>query len=127
MIKRATLIWALLAMIAGAGLFVMKYQVQALEDRLVRINGDIAADQEAVHVLKAEWSYLNRPARLDDLGRRLLGLEPLTAQRIIRITDIPMLAGPMLAGPMLAGDTAQTPPPAADPMTPLFAKARRAQ
>ena len=117
MIKRATLIWALLAMIAGAGLFVMKYQVQALEDRLARIDADIIADRQAVHVLKAEWSYLNRPARLDDLGRRLLGLEPLTAQRIIRITDLPMLAG----------NSAQTTPPAADPMTPLFAKARRAQ
>jgi hypothetical protein len=126
MIQRATLIWALLAMIAGAGLFVMKYQVQALEDRLARINAEIVADQEAVHVLKAEWSYLNRPARLDDLGRRLLKLEPITAARIIRITDIPMLAEADEGAPGAAPSPAQTTPLAADPPTPLFAKARRA-
>jgi len=118
MIKRATLIWALLAMIAGAGLFIMKYEVQALEDRLARINQDVLANQEAVHVLKAEWSYLNRPARLDDLGRRLLKLKPLTAANIIHINDIPMLAEQTIS--------AQTAPLAADPLTPLFAKARRA-
>ena len=81
-----------LAIIVGFGLFHVKYQVQDLEEELARLNAAILKEQQQIHVLRAEWSYLNRPARLDDLGRRLLKLEPITAARIIRITDIPMLA-----------------------------------
>ena len=125
------MIWALLAIFAGVSMFVLKHQVRTLEGDLQHLERAIVAEQEAIHVLAAEWSYLNRPARLDDLGRRLLKLEPITAARIIRITEIPLLA-PMLAE---AGESApgaplsrtQTTPLAADPPTPLFAKARRAQ
>ena len=36
--------------------FKVKYEVQALEGRMNRINREVLADQQAIHVLKAEWS-----------------------------------------------------------------------
>lgn len=89
MIKRGTLVWMMLAIAAGIGLFLLKYEVSAMEDRLAQIQRDTKSDFEAIHVLKAEWSYLNQPDRLDDLGRRLLALEPVAANQSVTITDIP--------------------------------------
>lgn len=89
MIGRATLLWMLLAVCAGLGLFVVKYEVQSMEERLVAIHERTLQDLESVHVLQAEWSYLNRPARLETLGRRLLDLGPVAATQSVSIRDIP--------------------------------------
>ena len=120
MLKFSTVVWALLAITAGSALFLMKYDVRALEDRLVSLDGEIARNRQAVHVLKAEWSFLNQPARLEDLGRRLLRLQPLDAARIGTIDDIPMLADGSQGGDGALSPPAQTAPPAADQTTPLL-------
>ena len=120
MLKSSTVVWALLAIIAGSALFLMKYDVRALEDRLVSLDGEIARNRQAVHVLKAEWSFLNQPARLEDLGRRLLRLKPLDAAQIGTIDDIPMLADGSAGGDGVLSPPAQTAPPAADQTTPLL-------
>ncbi len=120
MLKPSTVVWALLAIAAGSALFLMKYDVRALEDRLVRLDGEIAGNRQAVHVLRAEWSFLNQPARLEDLGRRLLHLKPLDAAQTGTIDDIPMLADGPAGGDGALSPPAQTAPPAADQTTPLF-------
>lgn len=79
MIRGTTVIWMLLSVVAGVWMFVVKHQVQSLEGELRRVERAIVAEQEAIHVLAAEWSYLNQPARLDGLGRRLIGLAPMLA------------------------------------------------
>jgi hypothetical protein len=94
MIKRATLVWLLLAACAGTGLFIVKYEVQGLEDQLAAINHDVLDDLDAIHVLKAEWAYLNQPARLEDLGDRLLDMEPMTAAQVTTIDQIPLRDAP---------------------------------
>jgi len=116
MTSRATWLWMLLAVAAGLGLFVLKYEVKAMEERLVTINDRTLRDLEAIHVLKAEWNYLNRPARLEELGERLLSLRPVTAAQSVAIDDIPMR-------PEIVRDAT---PPAGDPPPPTLATFRRA-
>ena len=82
MINRGALIWMVLAITAGTGLFLLKYEVRAMEEQLVQIKQQTLSNLEAVHVLKAEWSHLNHPTRLENLGRRLLSLEPVIARQI---------------------------------------------
>src|ERR1700738_2724767 len=48
-----------------------------LRDAPARPNRAILADQDAIHVLKAEWAFLGQPSRLADLSRRYLDLAPL--------------------------------------------------
>ena len=79
MIRGTTVIWMLLSVVAGVWMFVVKHQVQSLEGELRRVERAVVAEQEAIHVLAAEWSYLNQPARLDELARRLIGLVPMLA------------------------------------------------
>jgi cell division protein FtsL len=89
MIGRGTLFWILLAATVGFSLFHVKYKVQTLEDDLNRLNAEITKEQEQLHVLRAEWAYLNQPARLQELSARHLTLEPLDAGQIGLIEDIP--------------------------------------
>ena len=96
MIRRATAMWILLAVFAGAGLFLVKHQVSALEGRLTHLDRAILQNQRAVHVLKAEWSFLNQPARLEDLGRRLLGLQARRGERIISVNARTALSEPAI-------------------------------
>ena len=127
MIKRATLIWMFLATAAGIGLFVLKYKVKSMEGQLAAIHGKTLENLEAVHVLKAEWSYLNQPARLEDLGRRLLNLEPVKATQTIDIEDIPFRPVGASNGEVRNSSLTNVHPPAADQVPPLFAKIRRKQ
>jgi len=117
MIKRATLIWMLLATAAGIGLFVLKYEVKSMEGQLATIHENSIKNLEASHVLKAEWSYLNQPGHLEDLGRRLLALKPINASQTIEIRNIPFRA--------TRESRNGTSPPAADQVPLPFAKVRR--
>ncbi len=118
MIKRATIFWMLLATAAGIGLFVLKYEVKSMEGQLAAIHSETLENLEAVHVLKAEWSYLNQPARLEYLGRRLLRLGPVKASQTVDINDIPFR--PVGAGDneTSISDSANSYPPAADQVPP---------
>ena len=88
--RPTTIMWLVLAVIASTALFVLKYQVQALEERLAGLHLQIMAEQEAVHVLKAEWAYINRPERLEDLAARLIGLAPIQVNQYATIGELPM-------------------------------------
>lgn len=116
MIHRAGLVWMMAAITAGVGLFLLKYEVKAMEEQLATVNDGILRNLEAVHVMKAEWSFLNRPARLEELGRRLLALEPMDAQQTAAITDIPLR--PPLPPALPEGREAPAAAPADDAVSP---------
>jgi len=99
MIRLTTLIWLALASLAGIGLFQVKYRVQSLEGDLGQINRQILRDQEAIHVLGAEWSLLNEPARIADMSRRHLELTPFTAAQLAHFADLPDRIAPPPAAP----------------------------
>jgi hypothetical protein len=132
MINRAALIWMVLAITSGTGLFLLKYEVRAMEDQLAQIKQQTLKNLEAVHVLKAEWSYLNHPTRLEDLGRRLLSLEPVVAQQFASISDLPLRPNVVSSVVVDANRAMGSPPlpeisPAAGQGPPLLATYRRVQ
>ena len=87
MIRPATILIVLLAASLSVTLFVVKYQVQDLEEELVGLNRAITEDQQAIHVLKAEWSHLNEPTRLKDLAERYLGLIAVESGQVGTATE----------------------------------------
>jgi cell division protein FtsL len=96
-IGRGTILWLALAVVAGIGLFHVSYRVQSLEDELTQVNRQILRERETIHVLRAEWSYLNEPARLAELTHRHLTLAPLAAGQMVRIEDLPLRLPPLIA------------------------------
>lgn len=97
MIRRSTGLSLALALAIGAGLFQLKHEVQLLEERLAEVNRSILADQEAVHVLEAEWTYLNRPWRLEALAKRHLELAPLAAAQVVTFDQLPSRVEPVIS------------------------------
>jgi hypothetical protein len=111
--------WIALAGCVGYGLYHLKNEVRALEDELFRVNRTILAEQEAVHVLRAEWSYLNQPARLQALALRHLDLQPTKPSQLGTLEGLPRLQ-PDAAPPALAAAPAS---PAPLPVVPRIAAA----
>jgi len=72
-----TILWTCLAGLLGATLFFIKHEVKDLETRLASVNRNIERNQEDIHVLNAEWSFLNDPVRLRDLAERHLGMRQM--------------------------------------------------
>lgn len=69
-------------------LFAVKQQVQDLEDEIVSLNRSIVEDEQAIHVLKAEWSHLNDPQRLRDLSASHLGLKPVEPEQFGSVKNL---------------------------------------
>ena len=86
---RSTFLWLTLAIVVGFGLFHVKYQVQDLEEELARLNAAILKEQQQIHVLRAEWSYLNTPSRLEELAARYLDLGPVETAQIGSVSSLP--------------------------------------
>lgn len=118
------LIWSSLAAIAGVVLFQIKYEVQSVEDELIRTRRQIAANQESIHILRAEWSYLNDPQRLSDLAKRHLTLAPMSPAQIGTIAALPAAAPaikPAESGELPAGEPVlSTNPAEQDPISALL-------
>lgn len=84
-----TILWTLLAVSVGVVLFVVKYEVKDLEHRLAGLNADIHRNQETIHILRAEWSYLNDPIRLRTLSEKHLGMKPVTPTQVATLDTLP--------------------------------------
>ena len=89
MMRLSTLLWAVLVGLSGYAMFQVKYEVAQLEDELARISRQIGSGREQIRVLGAEWSFLNQPARLDQLAKRHLSLGPIGRQQIGNIEQLP--------------------------------------
>jgi hypothetical protein len=74
----------------AAGLFWVKYRVASLEDAYVARNAELLREQEAIHVLKAEWAYLNNPERLERLAGEYLDIRPLEGAQLVSLASLPL-------------------------------------
>ena len=109
MIRLAACIWSVVAVVLALTVFQIKFAVQELEGELAGVNAEIVRDQEAIHVLRAEWSYLNRPDRIAGLAERFLGLDPAVEPQLVSLKDLDKLPlrlegvviRPADAGPLL--------------------------
>ncbi len=86
-----------------AAVLVVALQVYSLEHesrdatkRLAGLREDIVEEREAIRRLRAEWSYLNTPARLEKLAGRHLSHKPEDVSRVLSreqiADDVPALA-----------------------------------
>jgi hypothetical protein len=140
MIRLSTVVWLTLVALVGFGMFEVKYTVMDLEDELARTNKGIDADVDQIHVLKAEWSYLDQPSRLAELSRHFLDLAPVSTTQLGQIENIPMRpeaappapvasttlpapAASHAAGPSSPATTPRPTPPAKAPLANMTAMA----
>lgn len=91
-------VWMTLLLATAYALFHISYRVEEMEGRLSGLNADIRAEQQALHVLAAEWSFRTRPDRLAQAAESLLpAYRPVRAEQIVGFEDLPR--GPAQASP----------------------------
>lgn len=83
-----TVLWVCLAGVMGATLFFIKHEVKDLETRLGSVRHDIVRQEDEIHVLNAEWSYLNDPVRLRDLAERHLSMKQMGPQQVATLDSL---------------------------------------
>jgi cell division protein FtsL len=71
------------------GLYKITNESRATQKELDALNEKILTEQKAITVLKAEWSYLAQPSRLQELSGKFLGLEAVSSTQIGTISKIP--------------------------------------
>ena len=83
--QQSTSIFFILALLGGFVLFKVKYEVVEIEQKLAQTEQQIAREEETIHILKAEWSHLNEPQRLQKLAEKYLDIVPMKTEQIAAV------------------------------------------
>ena len=93
MSRQVTVALVLLFAAASLGLYQIKYKIQSLNQDLAGIQDAVRIEQDEIHVLEAEWAYLNRPQRLAQLsGKYLSFLRSVSPSQIVSFDALPLKA-----------------------------------
>ncbi|MDX1974170.1 MAG: hypothetical protein SFT92_00685 [Rickettsiales bacterium] len=92
MARISTIVWLLIIVVATFSLYLVKYQVHAIRQQITDISKQLEVEKEGLHVVAAEWAYLNRPQRLQNLSSKYLGNTGLTVDRVADLEAIPFSA-----------------------------------
>lgn len=74
MFKKNYFIALLLLGVCIFSLFQVKFKVQYLHHEMLALQEQLEHEKSTIHVLKAEWAYLNQPDRLQRLSDKFLDL-----------------------------------------------------
>lgn len=88
-LRITTLISMVCFAIAAFGLYLVKYTVQDVQRDVTTLQADLNQERESLHLLNAEWAYLNRPERLRELADKHLDLAPLDSRQIQDVGVLP--------------------------------------
>ena len=84
---------AVLAVVTSAAwAYHINYRTKTTLGRVDKLRNEIAAEREAVEVLRVEWAYLNAPDRLAglvEMHNAILALEPMSPQSFDEVAAIP--------------------------------------
>ena len=93
----------LTVMIVGAAItYSMKHKAELAADRVARLTADIVREKEAIQLLKAEWSMLDQPERLQSAVQRYADyfkLASFSPTQIATFEEIPLKPVEPLPGP----------------------------
>lgn len=88
MILRSTFFLFFMAACVGFALFQVKHEVIDIERDLTLAMREISKEEESIHILKAEWSYLNEPQRLQALADKYLDVQPMETGQMVTLTRV---------------------------------------
>lgn len=64
-------------------LFQIKFKVQNLHREAMDLRKELEHEKDNIHVLKAEWAYLNQPERLQRLSQKFLDLHEIKPEQLL--------------------------------------------
>ena len=88
MIRLVNLAAILITLTASYALYRVKYEATDYSRQVTGLREEIAAERDLINVLKAEWSYLNEPQRIQRLADQYLELQALDARQIVTFQEL---------------------------------------
>src|SRR5262245_27545696 len=69
-------------------IYEVKYEARALDVEIAQLRQDIEVERDAVAVLRAEWSLLNRPERIERLAEKYLKVAPAKPSQLVTLETL---------------------------------------
>jgi cell division protein FtsL len=69
-------------------IYQVKYQARGLDAEIASIGKKIDEERDAIAVLRAEWSLLNRPERIERLAQKYLKLAPAKPLQLVTVDTV---------------------------------------
>jgi hypothetical protein len=63
--------------LAASFVYKIKFDSTLQAERVAKLRGELRRERDAIALLRAEWTKLDTPARLEALARRHLALKPI--------------------------------------------------
>ena len=95
--------------LAASFVYKIKFDSTLQAERVAKLHGELRRERDAIATLRAEWTKLDTPARVQGLADRHLALKPIKATQFDNLDNLPMR-------PL-------APPPSADPIGAMLDKA----
>ena len=89
MIRLINLVVIAALVAAAAHVYQIKFESTQQAERLVKIRQEIRSEHDAIARLRAEWSKLDNPARIQELAKRHLALKPIDVRQFDRLKGLP--------------------------------------
>jgi hypothetical protein len=75
--------------LAAAFVYKIKFDSTLQAERVAKLRGEIRRERDAIALLRAEWTKLDTPSRLEDLAQRYLPLKPIAATQFDSFDRLP--------------------------------------
>lgn len=75
--------------LAAADVYKIKYESTLQAERVAKLRGEVRRERDTIASLRAEWSRLDRPDRIQDLAQRHLTLKPLDVRQYDTLDRLP--------------------------------------
>ncbi len=83
------IIFAAALVLAAAYVYKIKFESTVQAERVAKLRAEIVRERDAIAALRAEWSQLDNPARVQALAQRHLALKPLDPTQIDALDKLP--------------------------------------
>jgi cell division protein FtsL len=74
---------------AAAYVYKIKFESTRQAERVAKLRMEIRREHDIIAALRAEWSRLDSPARIQDLAKRHLALKPIDPRQFDRLDRLP--------------------------------------
>ncbi len=87
--RRSNLFLLTFGLLLGVVNYAVKQHVLTMEHSLKSTQVEMKRLNESIHLLHAEWSYLNEPGRLQKLVESHLKASPLKGVQLVSLNQLP--------------------------------------
>ena len=81
---------------SAAWVYKIKFDATVQAESVAKLRAEIRRERDQIATLRAEWSHLDRPDRLQELAKRHLKMRPIEVTQFDTLDDLPERPKPVV-------------------------------